>query len=53
MPALGFASCLGLMLSLPTGTWIRLAVWVAIGLAVYAAYGRRHSKLRATAGRSA
>jgi APA family basic amino acid/polyamine antiporter len=28
-------------------TWIRLAVWLVIGLVIYAAYGRTHSRLRA------
>jgi APA family basic amino acid/polyamine antiporter len=46
IPVLGVLSCVALMLSLPADTWIRLVVWVGLGLAVYAAYGRRHSKLR-------
>ena len=52
VPALGVGSCLALMLSLPSATWVRLLVWIAIGLAVYAAYGRRHSRLRAAARRA-
>jgi len=32
-----------LMLSLPKETWERLAIWMAIGLVLYFAYGRRRS----------
>jgi APA family basic amino acid/polyamine antiporter len=46
VPVLGVVSCVALMLSLPNDTWIRLVVWIGLGLAVYALYGRRHSKLR-------
>jgi APA family basic amino acid/polyamine antiporter len=46
VPVLGIASCVALMLSLPNGTWLRLVLWLGLGLAVYALYGRRHSKLR-------
>jgi APA family basic amino acid/polyamine antiporter len=41
VPLLGAASCLGLMATLPLDTWLRLFVWMAIGLAIYAVYGRR------------
>src|SRR5579871_6297189 len=34
-----------LMLGLPLDTWIRLAVWLVIGLAIYACYGARHSRI--------
>ncbi len=34
-----------LMLNLPAATWIRFAVWMAVGLAVYSLYSARHSRL--------
>ena len=43
MPVLGILSCLLLMFSLPAENWIRLFVWLAIGLVIYFAYGRKHS----------
>jgi APA family basic amino acid/polyamine antiporter len=47
VPTLGILSCLVLMFSLPAATWLRLLVWIVIGLMVYALYGRSHSALRA------
>jgi APA family basic amino acid/polyamine antiporter len=38
--------CVLVMLGLPGETWIRFAVWLAIGLILYVAYGYRHSRLR-------
>jgi APA family basic amino acid/polyamine antiporter len=46
VPALGIVSCVALMVSLPGGTWLQLCAWSALGLIIYAAYGRRHSHLR-------
>ncbi|MEW6639730.1 MAG: amino acid permease [Pseudomonadota bacterium] len=42
----GALTSLFLMIGLPLDTWVRLAVWLAAGLAIYAVYGRRHSRLR-------
>lgn len=41
---LGALGCLFLISGLPTPTWIRLFVWMAIGLVVYFAYAYRHSR---------
>lgn len=45
VPILGILSCLYLMLGLPTITWFRFIIWLTIGLIIYFAYGRWHSKL--------
>ena len=45
VPALSAVLCLGMMASLATETWIRFVVWLAIGLAIYFGYGKRHSHL--------
>jgi APA family basic amino acid/polyamine antiporter len=45
LPILSIAACLWLMLNLTALTWVRFAVWMAIGIVVYLCYGRRHSVL--------
>ena len=45
VPILGIGLCLVLMLSLPVGNWLRLIVWLAIGLVIYFTYGQHHSLL--------
>jgi len=45
VPFLGIAVCLLLMFSLPAENWLRLIVWLVIGLCIYFGYGRRHSAL--------
>ena len=52
VPILGIVSCLLLMFSLPSENWLRLVVWLAIGLVIYFSYSRHHSVMakRATAG---
>ncbi len=42
----GAAIALFLMLGLPTDTWIRLFVWMALGIMIYVFYGSKNSKLR-------
>ena len=46
LPLLGAASCLYLMAGLPLATWLRLAAWLAAGLVIYLAYGRRRATAR-------
>jgi len=46
VPVTGALLCLGMMAFLDFGTWLRLVIWMAIGLAIYFGYSRRHSKLR-------
>lgn len=46
-PVLGFAFCLLLMVTLGVVTWIVFGIWTAAGIALYFAYGRRHSRLGA------
>ncbi|HEY3694540.1 amino acid permease [Phenylobacterium sp.] len=41
---LGVLSCLYLVSSLPAATWIRLFVWMAVGLVVYFGYAYHHSR---------
>jgi APA family basic amino acid/polyamine antiporter len=43
IPILGILFCLVLMFSLPSQNWLRLFVWMAVGMVIYFAYGRFHS----------
>jgi APA family basic amino acid/polyamine antiporter len=45
LPWLSAAICAYLMLTLPLETWIRFAIWMALGFAIYAFYGYRRSRL--------
>jgi basic amino acid/polyamine antiporter, APA family len=45
LPIVAALACFYLMLNLDVLTWIRFAVWLALGLVIYFAYGRRHSRL--------
>jgi basic amino acid/polyamine antiporter, APA family len=42
----GTLACLYTMKGLPAHAWERFGIWLAIGVAAYALYGYRHSKLR-------
>jgi APA family basic amino acid/polyamine antiporter len=46
VPILGILVSIGLMASLPLDTWIRLVVWLAIGMFIYFGYGRHHSRVQ-------
>lgn len=45
VPIAGIITCLVMMAFLPADTWIRLVLWMLIGLDIYVSYGIRHSKL--------
>jgi len=53
VPILGITTCVLMMLSLPADTWLRLFVWLALGLVIYFVYGRHHSTLRRESEQSA
>lgn len=46
VPVMGIATCLLLMFSLPGENWLRLFIWLAIGMLIYGFYGRKHSIMR-------
>ena len=45
VPILGIFVCLFMMVFLPMDTWIRLLVWMLIGMDIYLVYGAKHSHL--------
>ena len=45
VPILGIAVCLFMMVFLPMDTWIRLLVWMLIGMDIYLVYGAKNSHL--------
>mgnify|MGYP002518676569 CR=1 FL=1 len=45
VPAAGLILCIGMMLFLPAETWIRLVMWMLIGIDIYSYYGIKHSTI--------
>jgi len=45
VPIAGIAVCFYLMYSLPSESWLRLLIWMAIGVLIYFVYGKSRSKL--------
>jgi len=45
-PILGILISLAMMLGLPGETWLRLVIWLAVGLVIYFSYGRSHSRVQ-------
>ncbi len=45
VPIMGILVCLFLMYSLPGESWIRLFIWMALGVIIYFTYGKKNSKL--------
>lgn len=47
IPIISAVACVALMTNLAVETWLRFLVWLAVGMVIYFAYGRRHSRLAA------
>lgn len=45
VPILGILICGYMMFNLPFDTWLRLIIWMALGVVIYFFYGRHNSKL--------
>ncbi|WP_205597618.1 amino acid permease [Flavobacterium columnare] len=45
VPIAGILVCLYLMYSLPLESWMRLVIWMALGVIIYFIYGKKNSKL--------
>ncbi len=51
VPIMGILIAGAMMAALPWETWVRLAIWLAIGMAIYFFYGKNHSKVQHGVGR--
>jgi len=45
VPIIGIVVSLVFIASLSSVTWVRFAIWIAIGVVIYFLYSRRHSRL--------
>lgn len=45
LPIISALACVGLMANLAVETWLRFLVWLLVGMVIYFAYGRSHSRL--------
>jgi APA family basic amino acid/polyamine antiporter len=45
LPVASVVTCILLMVSLATETWLRFVAWFVVGMGVYFFYGRKHSRL--------
>ena len=52
VPIMGMLVSLLMMVFLPWQTWLRMMVWLAIGMVIYFTYGRHHSKVQAANAKS-
>jgi basic amino acid/polyamine antiporter, APA family len=51
VPIMGILISLLMMAGLPGDTWLRLIIWLIIGMVLYFTYGRYHSRVQAMAAR--
>ena len=49
VPILGMLISFALMAALPLDTWLRMIIWLAIGLGIYFTYGKKHSRVQLAA----
>jgi len=45
VPILGALICTAQMIALPFDTWLRLIIWMIVGVVIYSLYGIKHSKM--------
>ena len=47
VPIMGMLISLLMMIGLPFDTWLRLIIWLVIGMVIYFTYGRYNSRVQA------